>query len=126
MRPIELVVLHHSAMDPSTPGEEIDRLHRAKGWDGIGYHFYIHQKDGEWVVFEGRPIDKVGAHCKGHNSRSIGVCVGGNYVASLPPQEALEVLYALQGSLKTKFPLAVFRRHKDFNATACPGQLVWK
>lgn len=45
-----------------------------RGFDDIGYHFVI-TKDG--TVQVGRSIEKPGAHCKGHNLTSIGVCLVG-------------------------------------------------
>ena len=46
-----------------------------RGWSDIGYHFVVYL-DG--TVHAGRPLDKIGAHCTGHNSYSIGICyVGG-------------------------------------------------
>ena len=48
-------------------------------WSDIGYHFYI-TKDG--VIHDCRPVNITGAHCKGYNSCSIGIC----YVV-LTPQE---------------------------------------
>jgi len=34
------IVVHHSALD-SGSAQSIDRLHKNKGWDGLGYHFVI-------------------------------------------------------------------------------------
>ena len=46
-----------------------------RGTRDIGYHFVI-QRNGE--VDEGRPIEQTGAHVKGHNHDSIGICyIGG-------------------------------------------------
>ena len=55
----------------------ITRWHRQRGWKGIGYHYLI---DRDGTVAEGRPIEKVGAHVKGHNTGSVGVClIGGRW-----------------------------------------------
>lgn len=54
---------------------DVDRWHRDRGWNGIGYHFLI-GLNGE--VWEGRPLNVVGAHCQGYNAHSIGIAyVGG-------------------------------------------------
>lgn len=46
-----------------------------RGFVDIGYHYVVY-RDGE--IVEGRDVDKVGAHCTGHNSHSIGIAyVGG-------------------------------------------------
>jgi hypothetical protein len=45
-----------------------------RGWSDIGYHLGI---DYEADIHILRPINKSGAHCKGHNRHSIGICVLG-------------------------------------------------
>ena len=51
--------------------EDIDRWHRQRGLNGIGYHFVIY-RDGS--IHAGRSKRQIGAHCKGHNTISIGIC----------------------------------------------------
>ena len=48
--------------------------HKARGWNDIGYHFVI-RRDGE--IEMGRMPSVQGAHTKGHNPDSIGVCLVG-------------------------------------------------
>lgn len=43
-------------------------------WNGPGYHFYI-RKNGD--IKTTRPIEKIGAHARGHNAQSIGICYEG-------------------------------------------------
>lgn len=77
MRPIDTIIIHCSATKPSMDigAEEIDDWHRARGWAQIGYHYVI-RRDG--TIEKGRPEHIIGAHVKGHNIGSIGVCyVGG-------------------------------------------------
>lgn len=54
--------------------EQCDSDHRARGFDGIGYHILI-EPDGQ--CHNGRPFNEVGAHVKGHNEGSIGICLVG-------------------------------------------------
>ena len=68
----------------NTDAAEIDRWHRERGWLKIGYHFVI-KRDG--TIEEGRHVDEVGAHAKGHNSTSVSVCMIGG-VAEDNVQEA--------------------------------------
>lgn len=68
------VVVHHSASPRWTTVEAIDRWHKERGWDGIGYHYVIYP-DGS--IHEGRSLDKVGAHAKGRNTTHIGICLVG-------------------------------------------------
>ena len=65
-------VLHHTA-SPDVSVKEIDRWHKERGWDGIGYHFVI-RADGS--VEAGRPLNKAGAHAKGRNNW-VGIALTG-------------------------------------------------
>ena len=76
MRIINLIVVHCSATreDCILSPEDLDRLHRRRGFNGTGYHYYI-RKDG--TVHLTRPIERIGAHVKGFNSNSVGICYEG-------------------------------------------------
>lgn len=103
---------------------DIDKWHRAKGWDGIGYHQVVYL-DGS--VHPGRPMDKVGAHCLGHNQNSIGVVYVGGVASDgktpkdtrTPEQKA--ALRKLLTNLKRKYPGATIHGHRDFANKACPS-----
>ncbi len=123
----DLIVVHSSATPPDRDigVEEINRWHLDRGFDMIGYHVVI-RRDG--TIEYGRPFDTRGAHAKGFNSRSIGVCVVGGVDSHMEAElnfteeqfSALErVLTALQGL----FPDAAVIGHKDLPATRtkCPG-----
>ena len=82
MRKVDYIVVHTAAhgsvergVDYDTPAREIDEWHRARGWAGIGYHYVI-RKDG--TIEDGRPEHKVGAHTRGINRNSIGICFSGH------------------------------------------------
>lgn len=49
-------------------------MSRRRGFNGIGYHFYI-RKNGD--IKTTRPIERIGAHAKGFNRTSIGICYEG-------------------------------------------------
>ncbi len=73
MRKITDIVLHCSATKEGqrvTVGD-IDRWHREAGYKKIGYHYVVYA-DGS--IHTGRPIWAVGAHVRGHNATSIGIC----------------------------------------------------
>lgn len=73
----EAIVWHCSATPPSRNigSADIDIMHKARGWDGIGYALVI-RRDGRIEV--GEDLKKAGAHAKGWNNKSIGiVLVGG-------------------------------------------------
>ena len=76
MRKINLIVIHCSATRTGselTP-KALEQMHRDRGFDGTGYHYYI-RRSGEVTL--GRPLEKMGAHAKGHNAYSIGICYEG-------------------------------------------------
>ena len=77
MRKIEWLVIHCSASPRDTTTlEDIDRWHRAQGWDGCGYHRVI---QGDGTVRQGRHDQKVGSHAQGFNAHSLGICLTGNF-----------------------------------------------
>ena len=79
MRKIDEIIVHCTATKAgqSFDVEDVRRWHLQRNFRDIGYHFLV-LLDG--TVQQGRTIAEVGAHCTGHNTRSIGVC----YVADLP------------------------------------------
>ena len=80
MRKISEIIVHCSATAELRDfgAKDIDLWHKAQGWDCIGYH-YVVRIDG--TIEEGRPVERIGAHCKGHNAYSIGVCYVGGLAA---------------------------------------------
>ena len=102
---------------------DIDRWHKAKGWKCIGYHFVIY-RDGS--VHEGRPIEMIGAHCKGFNSHSIGICyiggctADGKHAKDTRTPEQKRALRQLLEKLHSKFPNASIHGHNEFANKACP------
>ena len=72
----DYVVWHCSATPPSQDigSAQIDIMHKAKGWDGIGYALVV-RRDGRIETGEG--LGRRGAHVKGLNSVSVGICMIG-------------------------------------------------
>jgi len=72
----DTVVIHCSASPPhrDVDAAEITRWHRARGFRTIGYHYVI-KRDG--TLETGRPISQQGAHARGHNHYTIGICLVG-------------------------------------------------
>lgn len=86
MRKIDLIVIHCSATreDRCFTEFDLDVCHRRRGFNGPGYHFYI-RKDGR--IVSTRPVEKIGAHAKGHNATSIGICYEGGLDARGRPKD---------------------------------------
>lgn len=78
MRKIDEIILHCSATPEGREHdvEDIRRWHvDGRGWSDVGYH-YIILLDG--TVQAGRPVNIQGAHCKGQNKTTVGICyIGG-------------------------------------------------
>jgi N-acetyl-anhydromuramyl-L-alanine amidase AmpD len=114
----ELIVLHHSDASKCTIND-IHNWHLANGWAGCGYHFFI-SKAGK--VFEGRPINTIGSHCKGSNVDSLGICCEGDYTKEIFPAAQRMALIDLIKYLKTQYPKAKIKGHKELFPTQCPGK----
>lgn len=112
------IILHHAAADSATV-EQIHSWHLNRGWAGIGYHFYV-RKDGS--IYQGRPVSWIGAHTTNYNSYSVGICFEGNF-----ENEEMNDTQKAAGQALIQYVQDMYnytldvRKHKDFNATACPG-----
>lgn len=120
MRKINRVIIHHA----DTPAnmdigvEEIRQWHLARGWRDIGYH-YVLRRNGSLEL--GRPIETVGAHAKGHNHDSIGICLVGGKPEVNFTRYQWEWLNRLIEKLMQIHPSVIVIGHKDVAATKCPG-----
>lgn len=125
MRTIDEIIVHCTATPAGreTTVEEIDRWHRQRGWSGIGYHYVV---DLDGVVHDGRPVTRIGAHCRGRNTHTIGVAYVGGLAANGRPYDTRthEQRIALRGLLQRlvkDFPAIVaISGHRDYAAKACP------
>lgn len=133
MREINKIILHCSATPEGrhVTAETIRKWHLDKGWSDIGYHFVVYL-DG--TVVSGRPVSRVGAHVKGRNKDSIGVCyiggveaekVNGKWIAKdTRTQEQIDSLERLIIDLFEEYPDATLHGHNEFAAKACPSFIV--
>lgn len=113
---ITAIVLHHSAGHGSV--EDVDKIHRGRGYVCIGYHYYI-TRDGE--LHCGRPIEYIGAHAKGHNKYTIGICLEGDFRKDKPTHEQLNMLRTLIEVLKEEVTtIRAIYNHRDLCKTLCP------
>jgi N-acetylmuramoyl-L-alanine amidase len=124
MRKIDKIIIHCSATPEGKPFTvaDIDRWHRDRGWQGIGYHYVVYL-DGS--IHKGRSEEIIGAHCSGQNAQSIGICYIGGLDASgkakdtrTPAQR--KALHELVSDLKTRYPAATIHGHNEFANKDCP------
>lgn len=127
MRTINKIIIHCSATPEGKPVtvEQIRLYHmNHNGWTDIGYHYVIYA-DGS--IHPGRPVAQPGAHCKGHNADSIGICYVGGLTADgsapkdtrTPQQKAAMV--ALVHQLRERYGQHItVHGHYEFANKACP------
>jgi N-acetyl-anhydromuramyl-L-alanine amidase AmpD len=128
MRKIDTIIIHCSATKPSqnVPIETIKKWHvEERGWSDIGYHYYI-TRDG--VLHQGRPIERPGAHAKGHNKTSIGICYEGGLDEDGNPEdnrtkEQIYTIVSLIKGLKSDYEAEKIIGHRDLPrvSKACPS-----
>lgn len=126
MREINRIILHCSATPEGKDFTvaDIDRWHKQRGWQGIGYHYVVY-RDG--TVHNGRDIAVAGAHTSGYNKNSIGICyIGGVAADGKTPKdtrtaEQRVALRELVDKLKKQYPTATIHGHYEFANKACPS-----
>jgi N-acetylmuramoyl-L-alanine amidase len=79
-------------------------------------------------VQDGRPIEEIGAHVKGHNKDSIGICLVGGVSKDGRTEFnftrwQIDSLERLLDVIKNEFPHAEVKGHRDFEGVtkACPS-----
>ena len=120
MRTITLIIIHCSATPEGKflSAEACRQDHiQHRGFRDIGYHFYI-TRDGE--IHPGRPLEKVGAHCRNHNAHSIGICYEGGLdedgkAADTRTSRQKESLHRLVRELLQRYPDAKVVGHRDLS-----------
>ena len=124
MRTINEAIIHYSATPEGKPFdvEDIRDWHvNGNGWSDVGYHYVI-KLDG--TVQEGRPISRTGAHCKGHNRRTVGICyIGGNIKKGKDTrtEEQKDALIMLLIDLIKKYNINKISGHNQYSTKECPG-----
>lgn len=137
--PIRKIVIHCSATPNGKPlgtgtktaAQVIDGWHKQRGFKRLegarkafnphlahlGYHFVI---DTDGRLETGRQEGEIGAHVKGHNMHSIGICLVGGIVANGKPHGAYtakqwQTLYTLLRQLEARYPKARICGHRDLS-----------
>ena len=134
MRYLNEIIVHHSLTKDSgsVSWRAIRRFHiNDNGWPDIGYHFGIELVsdvfDSGYEILMGRSITLPGAHTKGHNTTTVGICCVGNFDLVPPSKEQLGKLKFLINVLKFIFPtIDKVSFHRDYASKSCPGNLFTK
>ncbi|MFI7430745.1 N-acetylmuramoyl-L-alanine amidase [Micromonospora sp. NPDC049836] len=118
---------HYSAASATQTPRQIQDYHmRVKGWSDIGYNFLINSVTG--LLYEGRGWNVLGAHCAGHNTEAIGVCIigkdqAGRQDVSDAARRAFKWLYEEANDRKGK--RLQLLGHRDRGSTSCPGDEIY-
>jgi N-acetyl-anhydromuramyl-L-alanine amidase AmpD len=128
MRNIDKIIVHCSDSEFGDAAV-IDRWHRERGWKGIGYHYVIlngerekgkYRAEDNGLIEAGRPVDEVGAHCKGHNDGSIGICLIGRRLFTA--EQLCVSLPALLNDLRGRFDIRSVYGHCQLDrGKTCPN-----
>jgi len=97
----EYLIIHtaaHGKNDEAydTTAAQIDRWHKDRGWSGIGYHYVI-RFDG--TIEKGREDNEKGAHARGLNGKSLGICLSGHGDIAVPTVSQVSALVSLCANL---------------------------
>tara|TARA_B110000977_G_scaffold199432_1_gene286813 strand:- start:14252 stop:14665 length:414 start_codon:yes stop_codon:yes gene_type:complete len=127
MRAINKIIVHCSA---TREGQHIDvdtikDWHLKRGWSDIGYHYVVYL-DG--TIKTGRNVEIMGAHTRGYNQGSIGICyVGGVELDGTTPKDTrtesqkkslIKLLYILKSIYGDDVSI---HGHREFSTKACPS-----
>lgn len=122
MRTINKIIIHCTATPLSTSVKSIRNYHLSLGYMDIAYHYII---DSYGFVHNGRPVSQVGAHCRGHNSDSIGIAlIGGLHGKFDFTHDQLFSLYDLITRLRVSYNISLYEiyGHNDFTTSkTCPN-----
>lgn len=137
------IIIHHTATANSTDysrahafalARSIQQAHFARGWVDSGQHFTISR--GGYIMV-GRKHSKpalvdgnrhvVGAHCSGQNEVAVGIENEGTYTSVGLRDAHWNKLVRMCAYICQQYGIAprnIFG-HRDFNATACPGDRLY-
>jgi N-acetylmuramoyl-L-alanine amidase len=127
------IVVHHSAT--TTGGAAaFDKMHRAKGWDELGYDFVIGNgtdtADGQIEVGPRWTKQKYGAHAKTpdnwYNEHAVGICLVGNFDVERPTPKQMQSLTKLVTYLMRTYHIQADHLvgHGETKSTDCPGRYM--
>lgn len=117
-RSINSIIIHCSdtpeSMDIGV--NEIRDWHvNERGWSDVGYH-YIIRRDG--TIERGRGEYIAGAHCRGKNTNSIGVCLVGRGRFT---ESQFHSLRELIKDLEIRYEIREIAGHYKYSNKTCPN-----
>lgn len=129
MKPKKIIIHCSDTKDSGTVSWGAIRNYHmyACGWSDIGYHYGIELVNDQYEILLGRLDNIQGAHCRGENHDSIGICFVGNYDFKPPTNSMIKKGVELVKHLMRKYGISaenVFS-HNHFNRNkSCPGSCL--
>lgn len=124
-RNVKKIIVHcaDTKVNQSFDITDVDQWHKQRGFSMVGYHYYI-KLDG--TIQEGRNLEQVGAHCKGQNSDSIGICFEGGKNSDgskwdSPLSAQLDSWHTLYQYLCLMFGNLPLKGHYEYSEKSCPN-----
>lgn len=125
-RQVNKIIVHCTATPEGrdVTVDEIRRWHvEEKNWSDIGYHWIVTLNG---TLERGRPEHIQGAHAKGFNKNSVGLCYVGGVDKDMKPKDTRtegqkETLKCILEDLKDRYPNAEIIGHRDVSSKACPS-----
>ena len=124
MKPSNVIIHHvgynHSFYTVNSGHKQRWNFKSKLGWY-IGYQWFI---DTSGKLYQGRREDETGAHKKGWNDNSIGICLRGNLETTKPTNQQTKTLQKLLDDIRKRWgiPKKNIYAHKEISATLCPGK----
>lgn len=116
---INATVVHHSASKGQTIRNLAEYHIAARGWQGIAYHYGI---GWDGTIYQMNAVERRTNHAQGHNTRSIGVVLVGNYDLIRPSPEMVHSAAYLCRYLSEQYHADTVLWHSETKVTACPGR----
>lgn len=119
---IQQIVIHHTTNDGSLQAQAKWHVNN-NGWPGIGYHFVI---DKTGAINRCNSIDTICYNVANQNTKTIGICLIGNFEIKKPTAEQIDSLKWLIESLRGVVGSLPVYGHLDKGKTSCPGKHLYK
>ena len=132
-KPLEIIVHHSLTQDSgSVSWGAIRKYHTQtlkRPYKDIGYHAGVELvKSGQELYYEilmGRMWDTPGAHVRGHNQDSLGLCLIGNFDLTIPTLAQLQAGAKIVSLWLELFDLTIgdIHLHREYDPNkSCPGR----
>ena len=128
MKPTNIILHHSLTKDSQTVSWNSIRYYHMEilGWRDIGYQYGIELIGNTYEILTGRMLNESGAHTRGMNNKSVGICFVNNFDLIVPPTRQWKLGIKLVKSLMEilDIPKEKVFGHREFSSyKSCPGNL---